>query len=127
MNRALLMCLVPLVLVGCTTGATRAGEGSPPAVSQSSAIASPAVAPRVVLDVGHCWVGYLRHDGETWALTKRQQFGYGGGMPQGFRSKGQVSRISDSRLLYVDSSGQRLVFIPVDSPEAYTTEGLVCA
>jgi len=124
MNRFVLMVLgLLLVLVGCTSGDPNVQQlPAPP----SSLGPTPATTEEVVLDVGHCWVGYLQRLGETWALTRKQQFGWGGGMPQGFEGKGKVARLSESKLLYVDASGYRVVFIPVNSPTAYTTEGRLC-
>ena len=80
----------------------------------------------VTLDVGHCWVAYLRVDGETWALTPRQHFGWGGGIPRHWQGTGQVRRVNEAKLVYVDGDGHRLMFVPVDSPRAYNTEGLGC-
>ena len=124
MNRFVLMVMgLLLALVGCTSGDPNVQQlPAPP----SSLGPTSATTEDVVLDVGHCWGGYLHKFGKTWALTKKQQFGWGGGMPQGFEGKGKVASLSDSKLLYVDASGQRLAFIPVDAPNAYTTEGRLC-
>jgi len=127
MWRLALIVLTPVVaLVGCTSSEPSPGGGSPTQTEAQSSVTSAPPATKVTLDVGHCWVGYLHTDGGAWALTDKQQFGWDGGMPQTFRGEGQVTRISDSKLLYVDASGHRLVFIPVDSPKAFTTEGLAC-
>lgn len=124
MNRFVLVVIgLLLVLVGCTSSDPNVHQlpAPPPSLGPTSAKTA-----EVALDIGHCWVGYLHSDGETWALTKRQQFGWGGGVPKGFRGEGRVAHLSPSKLLYVDASGRRLVFIPVNAPKAYTTEGLGC-
>ncbi|MEO8105889.1 MAG: hypothetical protein ABI720_01100 [Actinomycetes bacterium] len=115
-----------LALVGCTSSDPSAGSGSPTEAEPRSSVTSAPTTTTVTLDVGHCWVGYLRSDGETWALTPKQQFGWGGGIPRHWRGDGQVTRVSTSTLIYVDRGGHQLMFVPVDSPKAYTTEGLGC-
>lgn len=126
MQRIGLTVLASLVaVVGCTSSDPSAGSASPTEAQPRSSVTTPAPT-TVTLDVGHCWVGYLQTDGETWALTRKQQFGTGGGLPQPWRGEGQMTRVSEAKLVYVDDGGHQLVFVPVDSPRAYATEGLVC-
>lgn len=127
MKRLALAVLASLLaLVACTSSGPSAGSGSPAEAQPRSSVTSAPTVTRVTLDVGHCWVGYLESDGQTWALTPKQQFGWGGGLPKHWRGDGQVTHIGQGKLVYVDRGGHRLVFVPADSPRAYSTEGLGC-
>lgn len=76
----------------------------------------------VSLPVGHCWVGTLAYAGRDWELRDADQFGWGGGRPDGFRSVGTVT-VAGDLLTYTDASGERLELVPADTPGTEVGEG----
>lgn len=72
----------------------------------------------VTLITGHCTVEPLRFDGRRWVLPWLQQFGWGGGEPNGWAGTGTVERDSMNQVLYTDQGGAELMLIPSDSPAA---------
>jgi hypothetical protein len=77
------------------------------------------------LDLGHCWIDTLRHAGREWGLRDEDQFGWGGGEPEGFRAVG-VATLTGAVLTYVDASGARLELVPADTPGTEMNQGF-CA
>lgn len=75
----------------------------------------------VALSVGHCWVETLTYDGRDWEVRDEDQFGTGGGQPDGFRSMGTVT-VGGDLLTYVDASGARLELVPAAAPGTAANE-----
>ena len=116
-----------VLLSGCT--------GDPqtvPALKPSNAPAGPDQpdssprAAHLTLEVGHCWVEYVRFQGRRWALQKGDQFGWGGGMPETFKGSGNAVAVDEEHLAFVDEGGTRLVLVPVNHRDAYRLEGRLC-
>lgn len=84
----------------------------------------------VSLEVGHCWIEYLRLGDETWAVTRSDQFGGGDSesmRPVPFKGVGQINRIDDGHLEYEDRRGATLTLVPLGHPKAFKIEGKGCA
>jgi hypothetical protein len=77
------------------------------------------------LEVGHCWVEPLDYDGEVWAVLTEDQFGWGGGWSDGFRSVGTLVREGRS-MIYTDAGGLRLVMWPSSGPRTELPGGGIC-
>lgn len=77
----------------------------------------------VAVHVGHCWVDTLTYDGRAWEVRDADQFGWGGGQPDGFRSVGTAS-VTGDLLTYTDASGTRLQLVPADTPGTEANQGL---
>lgn len=80
----------------------------------------------VTLEVGHCFIEPLRAFGQTWGLTKTDQFGGGDAQPPGFSGEGVATVTDDGALLYVDRDGFELKFLPTSDPDVYDTTPVVC-
>lgn len=90
--------------------------------------ARPAAPAKLVkLEVGHCIVEPVSFHGRTWALPWDKQFGWGGGIPDGWKGTGTVRASSEDRVRYHDRGGSELTMVPADSPSALAPEGWGCA
>lgn len=76
------------------------------------------------LDVGHCWIEPVQFDGRTWDVVEEDQFGWGGGEPEGFTGEGRAWPAGDV-MSYVDDSGTWLTLVPGGDP--WTLERDFCA
>lgn len=66
---------------------------------------------RVELEVGHCWIEPVKVAGDTWDVTREDQFGSGGRMPERFARAGRLAPAGDVAI-YVDDSGRHLTLVP---------------
>ncbi len=133
----LLTAVVAVLAVGATAGRDLGGPSllpaspTPVASAPATTTATPdrPVTARVALRIGHCHVEYVDFDGQTWGLTKEQQFGGGGGaVPLKWPSgTGLMERLSADRARYTDDAGTVLDFLPVDDPAVFRLEGKLCA
>ena len=138
-NRAgvgLLVAVVAVIALDTTAARDPGRTAVPPASSTPVASAppttvtsAPRVTARVALTIGHCVVEYVDFDGQTWGLTKEQQFGRGGGaVPPKWPSRtGLMERLSADRARYTDDAGTVLDFLPADDPAVFRIEGRLCA
>lgn len=73
--------------------------------------------------VGHCTIEELRHDGRDWTASATDDFGWGGGLAEGWVGLGTVTKEGD-RLTYRDLGGREVTFLPTGS--AGTTRSQLC-
>lgn len=76
----------------------------------------------MTLRVGHCWIEPVAFEGESWDVVAEDQFGGGGGTPQGFVGTGSAARHGDV-VSYLDASGHRLTLVPEGDPWALERGG----
>jgi hypothetical protein len=86
----------------------------PDGVTSSSA---PRIDRPVTLDVGHCRIERLIVDRKGW-VTKRDNIGGGGGLPDGFTPDGTFEVISPNRAVFTSTTGVRVPFkaAPTEQP-----------
>lgn len=104
--------------------ATARDEGS---VGSSAASSTQLEGSRVTLDVGHCWIEYLRYDGRLWGLPFSKQFGWGGTLPEGWVGTGTVRLVAPELLRYHDDGGAVLDLAPAKGRSVAEDEGGHCA
>ncbi|GAB2973138.1 hypothetical protein [Nocardioides montaniterrae] len=84
---------------------------------ESPEAAGSIVTPIVTLHVSHCWIDPVAINGEKWDVAQEDQFGTGGGEPDGFQGQG-VAWPGGDVMLYVDKSGATLTLVHANSPWA---------
>lgn len=80
----------------------------------------------MTLEVGHCFIEPLQAFGQSWGLTRADQFGRGDAQPRGFSGDGVATLTADGTLLYVDRDGRELTFLPTSDPDGYDTTPVMC-
>jgi hypothetical protein len=120
------------LLAACTWDPAADSEGSAgaePSVEPTSFVEPlPARTFAVTVTPGHCWIDPVLIDGERWGVDRRDQFGWGGGVPKGWSDQG-VAEEQRRHVVFTTDDGATLRLWP-EGHRFYSdpvSEGQVCA
>lgn len=92
------------VPAACTSDAASTPESIEPT---SFVEPLPAKSIPTTIEAGHCWIDPVRIDGHLWGVDRRDQFGWGGGVPKGWTGRGVVAQ-KGTHFVFTDDGGATL-------------------
>lgn len=113
---------------GTVPGVLEAPDGFAEALAAAYGAGTPtAIAERLTIEMGHCWVEPVAFDGEQWNVPFDDQFGWGGLEPKNWQGTGVMTRVADDEARFDDDGGSSVTFLLVDDPAVTPVEEAICS